>query len=150
MVLGSRGRPAYRIRPSRNNASSGRPLEYNKEGMTWVPLHWCPRSGKNTRCILDPGPRVKGLGPYVSRRYNQCHGGHFDIDEDQILIPPLWGPQAFGYHIHGAPMPQWYTAPTNITKYSGESNPSLWLGDYRLACQSRGENHEDFVILKLH
>jgi hypothetical protein len=123
MVLGSRGRPTYHIRPSRNNASLGRPLEYDEKGMTWVPLHWCPRLGKNTRCILDPGPRVKGLGPGVSRRYNQRHGGCFDNDEDQSLSPPPRGPQAFGCHIHGAPVPQWYTTPTNITKVLGRIKP---------------------------
>jgi hypothetical protein len=30
--------------------------------------------------------------------------------------------------------PARYLAPTMIAKYDGETNPSVWLEDYRLAC----------------
>lgn len=37
----------------------------------------------------------------------------------------------------------------NITKYSGQSNPSLWVRDYQLACQAGGADHDNFVIQNL-
>jgi hypothetical protein len=70
----------------------------------------------------------------IDCRYNQRHRERFDPDEGQSLSSPLLGPQAFGRHILRAPVPPQYRAPTNITKYSVEANPSLWLRDYRLAC----------------
>jgi hypothetical protein len=82
----------------------------------------------------------------ISHRYNQRREGCFDHDEDQSLSPSRPGPQAFGRHILRAPVPQQTWAPTNITKYLGQSNPSLWVGDYRLACQAGGVDHDNFVI----
>ena len=31
-------------------------------------------------------------------------------------------------------------------KYTGETNPGVWLEDYRLACHARGANDDQFVI----
>ena len=39
-----------------------------------------------------------------------------------------------------------FRAPTNIGKYGGESNPSVWLEDYRLACRAGGANDDHFII----
>jgi hypothetical protein len=44
---------------------------------------------------------------------------------------------------------QQYRVPTNIMKYSGESNPSLWLRNYRLVCHAGGVDHDDFIIHNL-
>jgi hypothetical protein len=62
-----------------------------------------------------------------------------------LSLPPP-APRAFGCHILLAPVPQQYWAPVNIVKYLRESNPSLWLEDYRLAWQVKGVNHDDFII----
>ena len=45
--------------------------------------------------------------------------------------------------------PPWYRPPTNIPKYSGETNPELWLEDYRLACQAGGADSDNFIIRNL-
>jgi hypothetical protein len=34
-------------------------------------------------------------------------------------------------------------------KYTRESNPDLWLGDYWLACYARGADCENFIIRNL-
>jgi hypothetical protein len=39
-----------------------------------------------------------------------------------------------------------YRAPTTITKYDGETNPSVWLEDYRLACHNVGATNDLFII----
>ena len=64
-----------------------------------------------------------------SHGYHPCHGGHYDSGEDQSLSPDLLGPQAFGRHILNTVFPPWYRPPTNILKYSRETNPRLWLED---------------------
>jgi hypothetical protein len=39
-----------------------------------------------------------------------------------------------------------FQAPSNITKYDGKINPSVWLEDYRLACIAGGANDDLFII----
>ena len=59
------------------------------------------------------------------------------------------GPQAFGWHILKVVLPPRYRPPTNIPKYSRETNPDLWLKDYRLTCQADRTVSDDFVIRNL-
>jgi len=40
-----------------------------------------------------------------------------------------------------------FRQPTTLTKYSGETNPGLWLNNYRLACQL-GSASDDAVIIR--
>ena len=47
------------------------------------------------------------------------------------------------------PFPPRYRPPTNIPKYSRETNPELWLEDYRLACQAGGMDSDIFIIRNL-
>lgn len=49
--------------------------------------------------------------------------------------PPRSGPHTFGRVIRKAQFPVKVRAPTNISKYDGFLNPSVWLQDYRLACR---------------
>jgi hypothetical protein len=37
----------------------------------------------------------------------------------------------------------------NIPKYSWETNPGLWLKDYRLTCQAGGVDSDYFIIRNL-
>ena len=39
--------------------------------------------------------------------------------------------------------------PTNITKYVGDTNPSVWLEDYWLACRVGGVDDDYFIIQNL-
>jgi hypothetical protein len=34
----------------------------------------------------------------------------------------------------------------NIIKYDGKTNPSVWLGDYRLTCKAGGVDDDLFII----
>jgi hypothetical protein len=45
--------------------------------------------------------------------------------------------------------PALYRAPTTIAKYDGETNPSVWLEDYRLACHNGGVGDDIFIIKSL-
>ena len=65
------------------------------------------------------------------------------------MSPGQLGPPAFGRHILNAAFPPRYRPPTNIPKYSGETNPELWLEDYRLGYQAGGVDNDDFIIRNL-
>ena len=62
------------------------------------------------------------------------------------MSPEPPGPRVFSVHIRGANVPQWYCPPANIAKYTGETNPGLWLDDYCLACRAGGAEEDDFII----
>ena len=99
---------------------------------------------------LDARKRVHDdLREGASRGYHPRCGGHYDSGQDRSLSPSLPGPQAFGRHILNAAFLPRYRPPTNILKYSTETNPELWLKDYRLACQVGGANDDDFIIRNL-
>ena len=95
------------------------------------------------RCAYDD-PREG-----ASHGYHPCHGRCYDSDEDQSPSLSLPGPQAFGQDILNAAFPLRYRLPTNIPKYSGETNLGLWLEDYRLAYQAYGADNNDFIIRNL-
>ena len=88
-------------------------------------------------------------GEAARRGYHPRRGGRYDSNEDRSPSPVLPGPQAFGRHILNAAFPLRYRPPTNIPKYSGETNPGLWLEDYRLACQAGGASDDNFIIRNL-
>jgi hypothetical protein len=62
-------------------------------------------------------------------------------------MPEPLGPRVFYEAIHRAKFQAWFRQPTNLTKYLGETNPELWLADYRLACQL-GEVEDDLLITR--
>ncbi|KAF8728904.1 hypothetical protein HU200_018200 [Digitaria exilis] len=51
--------------------------------------------------------------------------------------------------IRMAPIPPRFRQPTTITKYSGETDPRMWLNDYRLACQLGGVTDDVMIIRNL-
>jgi hypothetical protein len=57
-------------------------------------------------------------------------------------------PWAFDCHILWVPVTQYYR-PLAITKYTGESNPGLWLEYCQLACCTGGVDCGNFIIQKL-
>ena len=85
----------------------------------------------------------------ASRSYHPRHGERYNSGEDRSLSPDLLGAEAFGRHILNAVFPPWYLPPTNILKYSRETNPKLWLEDYQLACHAGGADSDNFIILNL-
>ena len=85
----------------------------------------------------------------ASRGYHPRRGGHYNSSKDRSPSPNLPGPQAFGRHILYAIFSPRYRPLTNIPKYSEETNPGLWLEDYRLACQADGADSDNFIIRNL-
>jgi hypothetical protein len=48
-----------------------------------------------------------------------------------------------------APFPPHFRQPTTLVKYSGETDPAVWLNDYRLACQLGGATDDVVIICNL-
>jgi hypothetical protein len=45
--------------------------------------------------------------------------------------------------------PRCFRQPTTITKYTGETDPRVWLNDYRLVCQLGGATTDAVIIYNL-
>ena len=69
-----------------------------------------------------------------------------DVDHNWSLSPDPTGPNAFSREIRGAPFPQRFRPPANVMKYTGDTNPGVWLEDYRLACRAGGATNKCFII----
>jgi hypothetical protein len=86
-------------------------------------------------------------------RRDDDHGlrRHHDSDDDRECrwSPSQRGPRAFGRSIRDAKFPSRFRAPTNVPRYDGDTNPSIWLEDYRLACHAGGATDDLFVIKNL-
>ena len=59
----------------------------------------------------------------------------------------LWAPVCSAGKSALLHSPPRFRQPTTLTKYSGETDPGLWLNDYRLACQLGGAT-DDVVIIR--
>jgi hypothetical protein len=55
----------------------------------------------------------------------------------------------FSREIRAAAFPQRFRQPTTIVKYNGETDPRVWLNDYRLACQLGGATSDKVIIRNL-
>jgi hypothetical protein len=55
----------------------------------------------------------------------------------------------FSREIRAATFPQRFRQPTTIVKYNGETDPRVWLNDYRLACQLGGATSDEVIIRNL-
>jgi hypothetical protein len=107
------------------------------------------RVGNNydTRDVLNARKRHKEDG--ASQGYHPRWGDRYDSGEDRSPSPEPPGPRVFSQDIHNTPFPTRFQQPTNVTKYFGETNPKLWLDDYRLAYQLGGTDNEHFIIRSL-
>jgi hypothetical protein len=76
---------------------------------------------------------------------NLHHGGRSDR-EWRSLSPYGLGPKAFRSNVRDACFPKHFWAPSNIPKYDGKTNPSVWLEDYRLACWMGGADNDLSII----
>ena len=86
------------------------------------------------------------------RMYTPRQGGRFDPEEDRGLSPEPPGTRVFSREIRTAPFPPCFRQPTTLVKYSGETDPALWLNDYHLAWQLGGAMDDAVIIrnLSLH
>jgi hypothetical protein len=55
----------------------------------------------------------------------------------------------FSREIRTAAFPQRFRQPTTIVKYNRETDPRVWLNDYRLACQLGGATGDEVIIRNL-
>jgi hypothetical protein len=55
----------------------------------------------------------------------------------------------FSWEIRTASFSQCFRQPTSIDKYTGETDPHVWLNDYRLACQLGGATTDEVIIRNL-
>jgi hypothetical protein len=72
-----------------------------------------------------------------------------DDDRDGSWSPNQRGPRAFGQSIRDAKFSLRFRAPTNVPRYDGLTNPSVWLEDYRHDCHAGGVTDDLFVIKNL-
>jgi hypothetical protein len=63
--------------------------------------------------------------------YHPRRGGRYDSREDRSPTPEPPGTRVFNREIH---------------KYNGETDPGVWLNDYRLACQLGGATTDEVII----
>jgi hypothetical protein len=85
----------------------------------------------------------------ASHGYHPHRGRNYNSGEDQSPSLDPSRPQAFGWRILNVAFPSRYRSPTNISKYSGEMNPSLWLEDYWLACRASSVDSDYFIFRNL-
>ena len=86
----------------------------------------------------DPGQTIVGSGETHPRRGRQ--------PDDRSPSSDGLRPRAFGRPIQRAPFPQRFRPPTNITKYTGKTNPGIWLEDLWLAYRDDGVDDDHFII----
>jgi hypothetical protein len=67
--------------------------------------------------------------------YHSRQGGRYDSREDRSPMPESPRTRVFSREIRTISFPQRFRQPTSIDKYTGETDPRVWLNDYRLACQ---------------
>ena len=84
--------------------------------------------GVGEQC-LEPGEGFLGLGGPKKNARTFLRGGRYDSGEDRSPSPEPPGPRVFSRAIRVAPFPARFRQPANLAKYSGETNPELWLAD---------------------
>jgi hypothetical protein len=65
--------------------------------------------------------------------YHPRRGGRYDSREDRSPTPEPPGTRVFSREIRTVSFSQCFCQPTSIAKYTGETDPRVWLNDYRLA-----------------
>jgi hypothetical protein len=78
--------------------------------------------------------------------YHPRRGGHYDSDEDRSPTPEPPGTRVFSREIRVVAFPQRFCQPSTIVKYNGETDPRVWLNDYRLVCQLGGATSDEVII----
>jgi murein DD-endopeptidase MepM/ murein hydrolase activator NlpD len=81
--------------------------------------------------------------------YDPRWGGRYDSDEDRSPMPEPLGTRVFSREIRAVAFPQRFRQPSTIVKYNGETDPRVWLNDYRLACQLGGATSDEVIIRNL-
>jgi hypothetical protein len=81
--------------------------------------------------------------------YHPRRGGCYDSRENRSPTPEPPGTCVFSWEIRTASFPRRFRQPTSIDKYTGETDPRVWLNDYRLVCQLVGATTDEVIIRNL-
>jgi hypothetical protein len=81
--------------------------------------------------------------------YHPRRGGRYDSRDYRSPTSEPLGTRVFNREIRTASFPQRFHQPTSIDKYNGETDPRVWLNDYRLACQLGGATTNEVIIRNL-
>jgi hypothetical protein len=81
--------------------------------------------------------------------YHPRRGGRYDSREDRSPTPEPPGTRVFSREIRTARFPQRFRQPTSIDKYNRETDPRVWLNDYRLVRQLGGATTDEVIIRNL-
>jgi hypothetical protein len=81
--------------------------------------------------------------------YHPWRGGRYDSREDRSPTPEPPGTRVFSREIRTVSFPRRFRQPTSIDKYTRETDPRVWLNDYRLACQLGGATIDEVIIRNL-
>jgi hypothetical protein len=81
--------------------------------------------------------------------YHPRRGGRYDSREDRSPTSEPPGTRVFSREIRTTSFPQRFRQPTSIDKYNGETDPRVWINDYRLACQLGGATTDAVIIRNL-
>jgi hypothetical protein len=93
--------------------------------------------------------RAGNTETWVVVGYHPRQGGRYDSREDRSPMPEPLGTRVFSREIRTASFPQRFHQSTSIDKYTGETDPCVWLNDYRLACQLGGATTDEVIIRNL-
>nr|CAB3453698.1 unnamed protein product [Digitaria exilis] len=105
---------------------------------------------RDTRGAINDGDARNTLNQMRQREGAWSHQrGRTDVGWNWDAAPKPAGTRVFGHNIRTAPIPPRFRQPTTIIKYSGETDPRVWLNDYRLACQLGGATDDDMIIRNL-
>jgi hypothetical protein len=72
---------------------------------------------------------------WAAAGYHPRRGSRYDSREDRSPTPEPPGTRVFSREIRTASFPPPFRQPTSIDKYTGETEPRVWINDYCLACQ---------------
>ncbi|KAF8730537.1 hypothetical protein HU200_016953 [Digitaria exilis] len=92
----------------------------------------------------EPEDRV----PQIRHRQREVHV-EAEEDWDSNSDSDCPGPAAFSHEIRTIAIPPRFRLPTNFSKYDGETDPSVWLDDFRLACRAGGAFDDNVIIRNL-
>jgi hypothetical protein len=81
--------------------------------------------------------------------YHPRRGGRYDSREDRSPTPEPPGTRVFSREIRTASFPQRFCQPMSIVKYNRETDPCVWLNNYRLAYQLGGATIDEVIIRNL-
>ena len=112
---------------------------------------WAPTANRAPLVHDRLGGRCLAQGDHDGAAWGyQLHrGGRYDSGEDHSPSPGPPSPRVFSKAVRSARFPARFRQPANLSKYSGETNPELWLADYRLACQLGGADDDLLIIRNL-